>query len=193
MVLYYALFFLFVLFVLKGLYNWIHAAILRVMLYAKLGRICREKGYELDKPRSIFASFFRLSARPDVVIRTPGVEYIVRIITCRARKRVYHFVNHEWFVRAFRYYILSLAFHSGEPLTVTKICKYLPPLEDKYISRDAERRQQVVLLFNPSPLEITYTTRTNRREIGSNGTDFDGWLIYNAKGFASLLSEDETN
>lgn len=191
MVLYYALFFLFVLFLLKGVYNWVHAAVLRVMLYSKLGAICRKKGYELQKPRFVFASFFRLSSEPDVIIRTPETEYLLRIITCRARKRVYHFVNHEWFVRAFRYYVLSLAFHSGEPLTVTKICKYLPPLDGKYISSDIDRRQQVVLLFNPSPLEITYTTKSNQREIGSNNSDFDGWLIYNAKGFEKLLSDAE--
>lgn len=191
MILYYAVFFLFVLFILKGIYNWIHAIILRVMLYAKLGKICREKGYEIQKPRSIFASFFRLSSAPDVIIRTSDTEYLLRIITCRARKRVYHFVNHEWFVRAFRYYVLSLAFHSGEPLTVTKICKYLPPLDGKYIIPDC--KQQVVLLFNPSPLEISYTTRSNQREIGGNDSDFDGWLIYNAKGFAKLLTNDAEN
>lgn len=191
MVLYYALFFLFVLFVLKGVYNWVHAIILRVMLYSKLGSICRKKGYELQKPRAIFASFFKLSSAPDVIIRTPDTEYLLRIITCRARKRVYHFVNHEWFVRALRYYVLSLAFHSGEPLTVTKTSKYLPPLDGKYISSDTDRKQQVVLLFNPSPLEITYTTRSNQREIGGNDSDFDGWLIYNAKGFEKLLSDAE--
>ena len=189
MQLYYLIFFLFILFILKGIYNWIHAIILRVMLYAKLSKICREKGYEMKKPRFIFASFFRLSAKPDIVIRTPGTEYVVRIITCRARKRVYHFVNHEWFVRALRYYILSLAFHSGTPLTLTKTCKYLPPLDSEYISDG----QQVVLLFNPSPLEITYTTRTNQREIGTNSSVFDGWMIYNAKGFTSALTEDENN
>ena len=190
MILFYAVFFLFVLFVLKGIYNWVRAIILRFMLYAKLGRISRENGYTIETPRFILASFFKLSAKPDVIIRTSDTEYIVRIITCRARKRIYHFANHEWFVRAFRYYILSLAFHSGEPLTVTKICKYLPPLGEEYISC-GELRRQVVLLFNPSPLEITYTTRTNQREIGTNGSDFDGWMIYNAKGFTNALTSKE--
>ncbi len=112
--------------------------------------------------------------------------YCVRIIACRARKRHYHFVNHEWFVRVFRYYILSLAFHSGTPLTVSKRAMRLPPLDEKYLS-NGELKSRVALIFNPSPLEITFTSRDNRREIATNGTDFDGWLIYNGKGFIQTL------
>ena len=186
MILYYLLFILLALFIVKGIYNWIHAIILRIVLYIELDRICKKKGYKIEKPRFIFASFFCYSKNPDIIIRAGGIEYLVRIITCRARKRIYHFVNHEWFVRAFRYYILSLAFHSGTPVTLSKICKHLPPLDEKYLQPNGNKKQ-VVLLFNPSPLEITLTTRTNRREIGSNGTDFDGWVIYNGQGFKQEL------
>ena len=193
MVLYYALFYLFILFILKGIYNWVHAIILRISMYAKLGKICHEKDFEIIKPRNMFASMFRFSSKPDIVIRTDGTEYLIRLITCRARKRVYHFVNHEWFVRAFRYYILTLAFHSGTPFTLTKRCKYLPPLDEKYISAESDRKHQIVLLFNPSPLEITYTTKTNRREIGGNGSFFDGWLIYNANAFAKHLLDGDND
>lgn len=187
MILYYLLLILLALFIVKGIYNWLHAIILRIMLCIKLDKICKKKGYKIEKPRFIFASFFCYSKNPDIIIRADSTDYLVRIITCRARKRIYHFVNHEWFVRVFRYYILTLAFHSGTPVTLSKSCKYLPPIDKTYLVADG-RNKQVVLLFNPSPLEITYTTRTNHREIGGNGTVFDGWTIYNGKGFVQELN-----
>lgn len=189
MKLYYLILILFILAVLKGIYNGIHAVILRASFYVKLGKIGRKKGCDIEKPRCMPASFFGYSRRPDIIVRTADTEYLVRIITCRARKRIYHFVDHEWFVRAFRLYLL-MPFLSGESYTILKRCKHLPPLDGSYINA-GERRQQVVLLFNPSPLDITYTTRSNRREIGSNGADFDGWLIYNSKGFLKLLEDIE--
>ena len=184
----YIIIFLLALFVLKAIYNILRAVILRIALYSRLSGICKKRGYELEKPRAIFASFFGYSKKPDIIIRTGETDYLVRIITCRARKRHYHFVSHEWFVRVFRYYILSLAFHSGTPLTLFKTAKYLPPLNEKYLAPDGKNKR-VILLFNPSPLEITFTSKSNRREIGSNGTDFDGWTIYNGKAFAQAIGE----
>lgn len=180
--------FLVVLFVLKGIYNWLHAIILRIALYIRLTGICRKKNFRIKTPRFIFASFFRYSSKPDIIIETESVDYLVRIITCRARKRIYHFVSHEWFVRMFRYYILSLPFHSGTPVTLSKCCRRLPPIDEKYTGPDG-RKKQVVLLFNPSPLEITCKMGPNRREICSNGTDFGGWLIYNGKAFEQEISQ----
>lgn len=184
MVLYYLLMFFIALFVVKGIYNWLHAIILRIALYSKLHKVCKKRGYEIEKPRFIFASFFLYSSKPDIIIRSDSTEYLIRIITCRARKRIYHFVNHEWFVRLYRLYIL-LPFLM-EDIALFKRAKHLPLLDEKYI-QERGRKKLVVLLFNPSPLEITYTTRTNRREIGTNGTNFDGWVIYNGKAFAQAL------
>lgn len=186
MILYYLLFIFLALFILKGIYNWLHAIILRIMLYIELNRICRKKSFKIEKPRFIFASFFCYSKKPDILIQAGGTDYLVRIITCRARKRIYHFVSHEWFVRVFRYYILTLAFHSGTPITLSKNCKHLPPLDEKYLQPNGSKKQ-IVLMFNPSPLEITFSTRTNRRMIAYNGADFDGWVIYNGKGFKQVL------
>lgn len=189
MILYYLLMFLLALFIIKWIYNCLRAIVLRIILYIKLAKVCKNKGYIMEKTRFILASFFKYSPKPDIIIRANDIDYIVRVITCRARKRIYHFVNHEWFVRVFRYYILTLAFHSGTPVTLSKSCKHLPPIDEKYLQHDG-RKKQVVLLFNPSPLDITFTTRANRREIGTNGADFDGWVIYNAREFVQKVKAD---
>ncbi len=182
MKLYYAIVFLVILFVLKAIYNRIRATVLRALLYMKLKKICKKRGFEFTAPRFIFASFFRLSTKPDIVIKTPDEDLIVRIITCFARKRTYHFVNHEWFVRVFKYFLLSLAFHSGEPLTLSRRVLRLPPTDEEFLRPDGRKKQEI-LLFSPSPLEITFNTSSNRREIASNGTDFEAWLVFNGKGF----------
>lgn len=89
----------------------------------------------------------------------------------------------------FKFYIL-LPFLNGD-IALFKRAKYLPPFDEKYLTGD--KNKQFVLLFNPSPLEITYTAKANRRQIGSNGSDFDGWIIYNGKAFIRELSGDTLN
>ena len=187
------LMFLSALFIAKAIYNWIHALILRAVLYLKLLIICKRRGFKMKTPRFFFSSFFLMSKKPDILIKTGDTNYLIRIITCRARKRAYHFVNHEWFVRVFRLYML-LPFMNAEEMAPFKHAFRLPPLDEKYLSQGAENedaKPQVVLLFNPSPLEITFTSCSNRREIGTNGSSFDGWLIYNGKAFAELLKRPE--
>ncbi len=169
--------------ILKGVYNWVRAIVLRLTFISRLGRICRKNGYELKKPRNIFASFFCLSPKPDITVKVGGTEYLIRFITCRARKRAYHFADHEWFVRAMR---LNLLFFlsQGESLTLFRKLKRLPPIDREYLTEGS----QVVLLFNPSPVSITFTG-SNRRETGADGAYFDGWLIYSANGFKKLLEQ----
>ena len=182
MVLIYMMIFCSALYLAKAFYNIVRAVILRAALYIRLSKICKKHGYEISRKRPFPASFFGFSRRPDMVIKTASAEYIVRLITCRARKRHYHFVSHEWFVRAFKVYML-LPFLQGDELTLFKHVKYIPPLDGEFTGLE----KQVVLLFNPSPLEITFTARGSAREIASNGSDFDGWLIYNARAFAKIL------
>lgn len=171
--------------ILKGAYNWVRAIFLRLSFLIGLGRICRENGFELKKPRAAFASFFRYSPKPDIIVKTGDAEYLIRLITCRARKRIYHFADHEWFVRALRLMLLLMS-APGESLTLFRKLKRLPPLDEKYLTPDSK----VILLFNPSPIVITFTTHSNRREIGADSADFDGWLIYSANGFKKLLKSE---
>lgn len=185
MVLYYLFMFSVALFVAKGIYNIFRALSMRAALYIRLNKICKAKGFKIQKMRHFLAPFFRYSNKPDITLSTPDTDYLLRIITCRARKRTYHFVNHEWYVRAFKLYLL-VPFMSSESLVLSKHAGHLPPLDEKFLHPDG-RKKQVVLLFNPSPTDITFNS-SNRREIGSNGTDFDGWLIYNGKAFAQLLN-----
>lgn len=167
---------------LKGAYNWLRAIILRTSFIISLGRICREKGFELKKPRNIFASLFCLSPKPDITVKAGDAEYLIRLITCRARKRVYHFADHERFVRAMLLNLLLFT-AQGEHLTLFRRLKYLPPLDEKCLTPDS----RVVLLFNPSPLSVTFNESPSRRELGTDGADFNGWLIYSAAGFKKLL------
>ncbi len=178
MIIYYIIYFLLAVWIFKGIYNFLRAIIMRIILYIRLTKICKKRGYELIFPRFIFASFLRTSRKPDIIIMTPETDFFVRIMTCRARLRVYHFVNHEWFVRVAKTALL-LPFLQGE-VTLHRHVGHMPPLEAE------GARARTVLLFNPAPLSVTFAAG-NRRELASNGTDFEGWTTFNGKGFAEFL------
>ncbi len=102
MITYYLIYFFIALWIVKGLYNWIHAIILRLAMVQSIKKICKKRGFTLVKTRPIFASLFRFSPKPDMIVKTGGADYVLRVVTCRARKRIYHFVSHEWFVWVFK-------------------------------------------------------------------------------------------
>lgn len=178
--LYVILLFLLALFVAKAVYNRVRAVILRASLYLKLSKICKKRGFSFDTPRPFVASMIKFSKKPDILIETGGERFIVRIVTCFARKRHYCFVSPEWFVRVFKLYLPVFA---EDELAPFKRAKHIPPLDEKYLALGG----RVVLLFNPSPLEITFAAAGSGREIASNGSVFDGMTIYNGKGFAEAL------
>lgn len=178
------------LLLIKSIFNWLRTIYHRTKLYVNLGKLCRKNTYEMQNVRLPIATLFTYSSKPDIIIKTDDTEYIIRLITCRARKRIYHFANHEFFARAMRVTFMQRFATNPTTYTLFKHFKHLPPLDEKYLT-DGDLKKQVVLLFNPSPLEISYTSKGSKKEIGGNGSNFDGWMIYNAKGFIKLLTPIE--
>ena len=185
---------LFIFWLLKGIYNWIRALITRGSLYRKLSKLCRNNGYELEKPRSPLASFFRFSKNPDVILRTTDREYLIRLVTCRARKRFWHFVSPEYAVRYMRFYFAAFGASKTTGLRAFERYFHLPPFDEDYMKETYTKngetvQKQQILLFDPQPIRITCVQGGNSSVNAASGTEFDGWLIYNAKGFSELLKK----
>ena len=171
----------------KGIYNISRAIVLRVAFISKLSKLCKDKSYKLSLVRNPAFSFFRLSSAPDMILKTNDSEYIIRLITCRHRKRIWYFINDRIYVRVFRVFFTLRYSHRMDPFDVSKKLGHIPSLDKKYIKPNSTP----VYIFNPSPIEINYITEDNEKKLGANGSVIHGTAIYNGKGFLNMLGGRE--
>lgn len=174
-----------VLFVVKMLFNFVRAVVLRVRFYIRLGKLCAERGYEMTKKRGMFASFFSMTKKADLAVRAHGQSYSVRLITCFAHKRAYHFINEQYYIRFARFgYVLPMS-RSINKIRFFEKLKKMPALE---AGQNGNVKQ--VLLLNPSPLEV-FRLDENRmsKSLVVDGTNMYGWEVYGASGFLKMLRE----
>ena len=166
-----------------NIYSFFRAVFIRSSFLKKLRVLSREKGYSLRAERKGFASFFKKSSLPDLILKAGDTEYLIRFITCFKRKRFYHFANSEYFAYFSRiFFALPLA-SKEEDLKGNERFSRIPPLREEYLKEEADVKKQVVLLFNPSPVEITYGSK-----VVSNGDKIEDCIIYSGKGFLDLFN-----
>lgn len=55
----------------------------------RIQKICREKGYTIEKISSVYPSVFRQTDIPEMLIRTPEESYIVKFFTCVKKTKTY--------------------------------------------------------------------------------------------------------
>ncbi len=171
----------------KGIYNIVRATILRVAFMSKLSKLCRDKKYKLTFTRNPAASFFRVSSSPDITLKTDDTEYVIRLITCRHRKRIWYFINDRTYVRVFRVFFALRYSHRMDPFDISKKLGHIPPLDKKYIKSSSTP----VYIFNPSPVEINYISEDNEKKLGGNGSRIHTTTIYNGNGFLNMLGSRE--
>jgi len=169
----------------KILYNIIRAIVLRARFYIKLKNICDSKGYLLRKNRPLFASFFIMSKKADIFIEANGTYYFVRLLTCFAYRRAYHFINERRYIRFARFgYILPMTKNINK-ISFFETMKTMPAF-----TKERGENVKQILLFNPSPMEIFWLDekRMNKALVW-DGMEMYGWNVFGAKGFLDLLNE----
>lgn len=176
---------------IKSIYQIIRVFVLRSSLEKEIDVICLEKEYEIEYLRTFTASIFKASSTPDVIIKTRNSEYLIRFITCRQRKRMWYFVNAEYYVRVLRVYFAFPGSRRYDPFDIIKKLGVLPPFEEKYTKSPTNLKKVPVMLFNPSPVEINYINEKNEKFIAGNGSVLHGWTVYNSRGFLNALEKDE--
>ena len=169
----------------KILINFIRAVVLRVRFYIGLKKLCKERGYEMVKKRGIFTSFFHMAKKADIEIEAHSVHYSIRIITCFAHKRAYHFINERYYVRFARFgYVLPMSTGINKIRFFEKL-KKMPIVE-------AEQGKNIkkILLLNPSPIEV-FQLESNRlnKSLVTDGMEMYDWKVYSASGFLKMLNE----
>ncbi len=173
-------------YVVFALFNYMRAFVKRLLFMAKLKKMARGKHWTVRFTRSPFASFFRYSKKPDIVLLTDDTEFVIRYVTAISRKRQYHFASEEHLVTyAQTAYALPMAVKTSE---MNGNLKYfhlpeLTPLPDP----TAGRRRVHVLLFNPAPVNITYINEGGRQEIAGDTSRIGGWTTCGASGFFRFI------
>jgi hypothetical protein len=166
--------------IVTSIYSFFRAVVIRFSFLKKLRELASRKGYTLTEKRKRVASLFKHSSLPDIVFEAEGKKYLIRFITCFKRKRFYHFANAEYFAYFAKiFFVLPLA-KKEEDLKGNERFRRIPPLDEQY----ADLESQVVLLFNPAPVEITYGSK-----VISNGDHIENCIIYSAKGFLELFEK----
>lgn len=169
---------------IKIAFNFFRAVFLRVRFYINLKKLCGEKGYTLCKKRKIFASFFCMTSKADFTVNTGKEHYSVRVITCFAHKRAYHFINEKCYIRFTRFgYVLPMSKAINKIRFFEKM-KKMPPLK----KTDDENIKQILLL-NPSPMEV-FQLEGNRmnKSLVRDGSEMYGWIVYSGLGFLKYLN-----
>lgn len=170
--------------VIIWLYNTVRVLILRIKFYKDLQKRCDKNCVGIRKARTFLSTFFTHSSKPDLVVETSDTEYSVRFITCRSKGRSYHFPSPEFYVSS----LYSTHVMSGMGLHSLASFRHLPRMKEI----PSEKKIVQVLLFNPSPREITYVDQDKAQKVlAANGAQYEGILFYNAQGFLDLLSEDK--
>lgn len=173
---------------IKSAYQIIRVFVIRASFMKKVNKKCVEKMYSITHPRTFLASIIKTSSTPDMIIRTPENEFIVRFITCRQRKRMWYFVNAEYYVRVLRVYFNFPGSKRYDPMDLNRKMGRLPPIDNKYSDEsNNSAKTTLVMLFNPSPVEINYIDENNKKFIAGNGSVIYGWTVYDGNAFLSLL------
>ena len=169
----------------KILFNFIRAVVLRVSFYKRIKKLCKDKGYEMTKKRGMFASFFRITKKADFTVEARGERYSVRLITCFAHKRAYHFINDRYYVQFARFgYILPMS-RSINKIRFFEKLKKLPEL-----NADEGENIKQILLLNPSPMEVFQLEGGRmKKSLVVDGAVMYGWQVYGAGGFLKMLNE----
>lgn len=181
----------FFIFLCKCLFNHIRAVVLRVKFYFNLRALCTKNNYKTEYPRNLFASFFKYSSKPDIIIKADGIEYILRFITCKARKRTYFFMTSEHYLKCMKLYFAMPLARASTDVDMLAAYKYIPPVKERYTSDTDGIERRTVFLFNPAPVDITTVNSSGTgRVVVGNGSVIDGCLAYNGNGFINFLKED---
>lgn len=183
-----------ILFLAKVLYNFLRGIAFRIVFMNKLQKQCSKLEYKIEKKRSFFASFFRFSDTPDIIITTSHEKYMLRFFCCLSKKRFYYFVSSEYYIRSFQIFtLLPMAIKFDSPHFFA--CrKHMCPFKEDYTKDALTAQTKLVILINPVPSSIYYLNKDNQGQSSVvDGAKVGNWSMYSGKGFLNLLRNDENN
>lgn len=175
--------------VLLCIFNFIRSVFIRASFLLKLKKQCNQLEYTFTRRRRFFSGLLFRKGTPDLIVSTKDTEYLVRFVTCFARKRFYYFVSPYFFVR---YVVLHFAPRGANkelPLRLFEMDGHLPAFSEEPTEECSALKRQKVMLFNPSPVEISYAAGKEGIQIAGNGSVYEDWVIYSGGGFLSVISE----
>ena len=151
----------------------------------RLKTVCKGKNILVQVHRWPILSVLFKSSKIDFTVQTNDVVYLVRFLTSFSNKKVLHFVDE-------RNYVSYLKTFTALPMA-TKVSEHINfasfhrlPASKKEHSDVAN--QIYVLLFNPTPNNITCLVNGTMTEIG-NGSPIGKLVAYNGKGFCAMLDQ----
>ena len=158
----------------------------RLKFECKLKKLCRDKGYLIERNVSMLKSLRFVTEGHHFIIETPKVRFVVRYmtfrkhhtkITFRSNKEVDMTVN----LNASKS-TLKVLFGIKEK---TKAFHF--DFDEKFYDRDKEVRK--IVLMNPVPFEVNYINKDGVFSPTGSGQEMFGFTIYNGSGFLSMLRE----
>lgn len=171
----------------------------RILTVAKIKKLETECGATVICTRSPFSSLFRPSKLPDIIVEIGKKVYLCRFINGRGKRICFHFASENYYVTFSKtrhvpgigtpgLRLRSQGSSLGFVTTQNRRVGILPNLviPDKYASvlENDPRKIVPVLIFTPSPEEVSYVTQEkNSIRIAFTGDDFYGAKIFTPKSF----------
>lgn len=173
------------LFIALCLVQFIRAVIMRVLLIHKLKKICKRRNYQIQIHRWSLLSILFKSSKVDLSVHTNDKIYHVRFLTSFSSKKVLHFVDECNYISYLKTFIaLPMATKVSEQINFATFHRF-PTVEEKLQTNSNDTH---VLLFNPTPNNITSIVDGTTTEIG-NGTKIGTLVAYNGKGFCDMIDQ----
>ncbi|MBE6698743.1 MAG: hypothetical protein E7584_00650 [Ruminococcaceae bacterium] len=154
----------------------------RAKCIATLKKICKKQGYTLKFHHSPLLSIFYKWHKIDFSVHADQKIYRVKLLTFFSPRKVCHFIDdHSYVCYLKSFFALPMPTKISEHPNILSYHR-LPTFSDSQ-----SESETFVLLCNPTPNEITYIETDGSRQVADNHCTIGSFLLYNAKGFCSLL------
>ena len=172
-------------FLIRFVYSMLRAFFIKRETLSKLNALCKRKGYKTERHRGMLSTMLTMPKKTDMTVRTPEKEYRIRFITCRYRFKSYHFATVEHIVTWFPQVIKMISKKSDSFYKIFTSYRYCPRLR---INESEDERVENILIFDPSPLELTKANEHGFHIPVEDGDKIGPYTAYRAKAFLVMLS-----
>ena len=158
----------------------------RLKLERKLKKLCRNKGYIIERNIGFFSSLKFVTSGYHYIIETPKVRFAVRYMTFKKR-------------------LSKVTFRSNQEVDIIvnmnasrNLWKSLLGIKEKTVAYhfdfdetfyDKDKRVEKIVLMNPVPSEVNFINKEGIFTPTGPGQEMYGFVIYNGSGFLSMLDQ----
>ncbi len=181
------------------LFGFLRAVSKRIFLISKLTSLKRDADAKIKYRILPFFSLIKLSAKPEITVELGERVYLIRLIGARSGLSRVHFASPEYIVTVKgrlsegkgkkHVWGTRRGFLTVSPdnyIRKTGKVRILPKLNIPENGAFCEKKLIPVLIFNPSPHEVTYVTKEKNRVVAAfTGDEVYGQLIFTASSFVT--------